>query len=431
MIFKSLKHNSLLDEQIYIKTLPNGLKCYIIPKKGFVQKQAVVCVDYGSADTRFVSGGEERETPAGVAHFIEHKMFDKEDGDAFGGFAKLGGSANAFTNFTNTAYYFNCADHFEDNLKLLLDLVQTPYFTDKNVEKEKGIITQEIRMYRDNPFWTLYMNTLKGLYSSSSVLADIAGTEEDVGAITKETLYDCYEAFYHPRGMALICVGDIDAGGAFEAAAALKPRKANKTERVYAKEPEKITRRETRADMPLSRPMFSIGFKDNDFGGRVADRITSAKVLIDLICGESSDFFNELYGGGAIDGPFAIEYACSSFYGMAMLNSSARDPRAVFDAVISELERVGRRGLDPERLELIRRKHIGRFVRAFDSVEGLATGMVDMFSKNIDFFDIIRSYKTLSADYLEKRLARLYTPDNCTLSAVYPLEAGGQRPEAG
>jgi len=427
---EAVKHNSLLNEEIYIKILPSGLKCYIIPKRSFVQKQAVICVNYGSVDTRFVHGGREHATPAGVAHFIEHKLFDKKDTDIFTEFSRLGGSVNAFTNFVNTAYYFSCTENFANNLNLLLEFTQNPYFTDENVEKEKGIITQEIRMYQDNPFWALYLNTIKGLYSKSPILDDIAGTEDDVNAITKETLLNCYDAFYFPGNMALICTGDVDIDETLSIAGrGVKPNpfngsdntgRPNRVQRVYAEEPDVITRAYTETDMPLARPMFTIGFKDTDFEGSVADRIASARILADYVCGESSGFFNGLYAQGLIDNPFSLEYMCSLFFGTAMLGASAGDPQKVCGAVIAEFERVRGGGLLPERLELIRRKHVGRFVRVFDSVDGVGTGMVDMFSKDIDFFDLLKSYKTMDAEYLEKRLARLYTPDNYTLSVVSP-----------
>src|SRR5690606_13607321 len=204
-------HFPQLDEQLYYEKLDNGLDVYLLPKTGFYKTYATFTTKYGSIDNHFVPLGKEEyvKVPDGIAHFLEHKLFEKEDGDVFQKFSRQGASANAFTSFTRTAYLFSSTSHVEKNLETLLDFVQEPYFTDQTVEKEKGIIAQEIRMYDDNPDWRLYFGMIKNLYEKHPVRIDIAGTVESISAITKDMLYTCYNTFYHPSNMVLFIVGPV------------------------------------------------------------------------------------------------------------------------------------------------------------------------------------------------------------------------------
>src|SRR6476659_11457808 len=217
-----------LQEELYYEKLPNGLNVYILPKKGFNKTFATFTTKYGSVDNHFVPLRKEEFTkvPDGIAHFLEHKLFEKEDGDVFQQFSRQGASANAFTSFTRTAYLFSSTSNVEQNLETLMNFVQEPYFSEKTVEKEKGIIGQEITMYDDNHDWRLYYGVIQNLYENHPVRIDIAGTIESISHINKDLLYECYNTFYHPSNMLLFVVGPVDATKVMEQ---IKENQNNKT----------------------------------------------------------------------------------------------------------------------------------------------------------------------------------------------------------
>ena len=203
--------NRIINEEVISAKLDSGLDVLLIPKKGYIKKYAIFSTKYGSNDNKFIPINENDviQVPEGIAHFLEHKLFEEPEGNIFDEFSKLGTNVNAFTNFNQTSYLFSCTDNFCESLELLIKFVQNPYFTDENVEKEKGIIAQEIKMYEDNPGWRVFFNALKGMYFEHPVKIDIAGTIESIQNIDKETLYKCYNTFYNPKNMVLVTVGEI------------------------------------------------------------------------------------------------------------------------------------------------------------------------------------------------------------------------------
>ncbi len=418
-----LKYNDLLNESMYINKLPNGLNCYIIPKKGYVEKQAIICTNYGSIDVKFEVDGQKIQSPDGIAHFLEHKLFEDEHKCIFDEFVKLGANVNAFTNYTNTAYYFNTIDNFDESLKLLLDFTSTPYFTDENVEKEKGIITQELNMYSDNPFWKVYINLQEAMYLKSPVKKNIAGTVESIKDVNKDMLYSCYNSFYFPNNMALICVGDFDKDAIYNIANEHCKFSENKEiSRIYDDEPIAIKTRYVEEKMSLSRPMFNIGFKDNYFKHNIADTIVSTRILMDIISGGSSDFFNNLYRDGLVDGMISFEYLNSSFYGTAVFSASSENPEKVCILLLDEIEKTKKQGINEERFNQIKNKHMGRFIRGFNNIDSIASTQVDLFSKEIDLFDLMNSYQNINIYSLKERLNELFTNNNYVVSVVLPKE---------
>ena len=418
----NVKYNEKVNERIYFKRLSNGMKCYIIPKQGYVEKQAMLGVNYGSVDYVFSTDGKDYVQPAGVAHFIEHKMFDNKEVNVFERFMDLKASVNAFTNFTSTAYYFSSSDNFYECLKLLLGFVGRPHFTDENVEKEKPIIAQEIEMYEDNPFWVMYFNLLGVLYEENPIRQKIAGSVEGIQEISPEILYQGYNAFYRPENMVLCCVGEVDPERAAEAAencvAIGKPMDA---ERSYGQEPEAVAVRHSEKSMALARPMFQLGFKDTDFDTEYAERVISTKILLDVLFGDSSAFFERIYSEGLIDGPFALEYAASSFYGTAVCSNSANNPREARDSVLCEIDRAKVDGLDEKRFEQIRRKHLGRFIRSLNSIESVSHGQMELAFRGLDLFDILQTYQSVSFAQVCNRLERLFRDDNYATSVIMPF----------
>ena len=262
--------NSKVQEKIYVEKLENGLTVMIIPKKGVQKKYVIWGTNYGSNDSKFVVPGETKETevPKGVAHFLEHKMFEQENGvNSLDALTALGVDANAYTTNDHTAFLFECTENFYPALDELMDYVQHPYFTDQNVEKEKGIIDQEIMMYDDYPDWKVYMNAVQAMYSEFPIRIDTAGTVETVSHIDKEVLYKCYNTFYNPSNMVMVVCGDFEPNALLEE---IKKRlidvKANgEIKRIYPVEPEKIVKDYVEQKMEVSRPLYAIGIKDKPF----------------------------------------------------------------------------------------------------------------------------------------------------------------------
>lgn len=264
-----------LKETLYYEKLPNGLEVYILPKQGFNKTFATFTTKYGSMDNTFVPLGKEEmiRVPDGIAHFLEHKLFEKEDHDAFQLFSKQGASANAFTSFTRTAYLFSCTSNVETNLNTLLNFVQEPYFSEQTVEKEKGIIGQEIQMYQDNPDWRLYFGLIDSLFVKHPIKIDIAGTIESISNITKDLLYECYETFYHPSNMLMFVVGAIDPEKTMDLVRENQAKKDYKNQpeivRSFEEEPEEVNERKMVISMPVQTPKCLVGVKANQLKQKV------------------------------------------------------------------------------------------------------------------------------------------------------------------
>ncbi len=410
-------------EAFTCRVLSNGLTCYIMPKKGYVEKQALLCVRYGSVDRQFQANGQTYTTPAGVAHFLEHKLFEGETVSAFDQFIELGANVNAFTSHTATAYYFSAVNRFEECLSLLLDFVQAPYFTNENVAKEKDIILQEIAMYDDSPFWQLGVQLLEALYHDSPLRQSIAGAAKDIEAIDKTLLYHCYNAFYTPDNMALICAGDVDPDAIMAMAEKHippKPVDQSVVSRLNANEPAHVQAGCAERKMPLSRPMLAVGFKESQFHPQVAKRMADTKILLDLLFGESSTFFNDLYSQGTIDGPFHTEYVGSDTFGWATITCSCDNPKAVHHALLEEIQRVNSQGIDEKRLAQMIRKHTGRFIRGLDSLDVVTTVSGDLVTKGSNLQDLWGAYRQCNSASVTQRLRNFLNPEACAYSAIYP-----------
>ena len=424
---ENLRSNPSIGENLYINRLQNGLTCYIIPKKDYVAQSAMLCVNYGSVDAQFKSGGRDYAPPKGIAHFLEHKLFEDAELNLFDEFIRYGANVNAYTNFQSTAYYFSCNDQFYDNLRLLLRLVTQPHLTDENVHKEKGIITQEISMYDDNPFWRGYVNMQQAMYATCPVRDSIVGDTESINSMTKEDLLQAYDAFYHPKNMALICAGRFAREEVYRIArkAFVGVPKHIDTERVRHKEQPEIVKDHASCNMSLSKPMFSLGFKEN-IKGDLGDTKTSAhkvvvsKVLMDVLAGSSSDLFSEMYRAGMVDTPISLEYVCGRGFGQAVLGAVSAEPEKARERILTEIEKVRSHGVGSTRFEQIRRKHVGRFFRMFNSIDSLCNLQADMFAADgdEDIFGLLDAYNELRAEDLDKRLTELFQDNNHVLSVV-------------
>ncbi|KAA5807270.1 EF-P 5-aminopentanol modification-associated protein YfmH [Thermoanaerobacterium thermosaccharolyticum] len=417
--------NEMIKEKMYHYEHESGLNVYVMPKKGFIKQYAMFATHYGSNDSEFIVPGETEKTlvPDGIAHFLEHKMFEEEEGSIFEEFSKNGASANAYTNFTTTAYLFSSTDNFYDNLKLLLDFVQRPYFTDENVEKEKGIIAQEIRMYDDDPSWRLFFNMLGGLYHLHPVKVDIAGTIESISKIDKDILYKCYRTFYHPSNMVLFAVGDIDINKVLDIVnnSVKTDKRQGEIKRIYPNEPESINKNYVEQKMAVSMPLFNIGFKDNDvgYGGKkLLKKDIVTQICLEILAGRSSDLYEELYNDGLIDSTFDTEYVGEIDHGYSIIGGQSNDPEAVKQAVLDKISKVN--SIDDSDLNRIKRKITGRFLKSFNSVEGISHNFITYYMRGINILDYTTTIEEITHEDVLNRFKTFFNEKNCVLSVIKP-----------
>lgn len=412
-----------IDEVIYTKKLPNGLTVFLMPRQEMEKTYAIFTTDYGSIDQKFVPIGENEmvTVPDGVAHFLEHKLFEKEDGDVFADFGKLGASANAFTSFTQTSYLFTATDHIEENVKVLVDFVQEPYFTEKTVEKEKGIIAQEIKMYDDQPGWQSFMGTIKAMFKNHPVNIDIAGTVDSIMKITKDDLYTCYNTFYHPENMTLFIVGKMEPEKIFKL---IEENQANKSfdkmdeiKREFPEEPEEVAQANLEINMPVSVPKCTVGIKESS---SVLEKEAYLKkellttMLMSHFFSKGGEFYQELYQGEFIDGSFSFETNLEKNFGYTLISTNTQNPEAFAKKVKELLIKTKDMKISVEEVARIKRKRIGQTLRAMNSIESIASNFTNYHKLGINYFEIIPLIESLTADdfnafltdwIAEKRLA--------------------------
>ena len=412
-------------DESYVKAeLPSGLQIYIMEKPQYASSYAIFGTKYGSIDTRFSkNGGEEINVPEGIAHYLEHKLFEGEDGDAFTKYAKTGASANAFTSFDRTCYLFSCSDNFYENLDILLKFVQSPYFTKENVEKEQGIISQEIRMYDDNPGWCVMFNLLKAMYHNHPVRIDIAGTVESIAQIDAELLYKCYETFYNPSNMFICLVGNLDTDKALrQIEKSIIDRMPTQITRGEFDEPESVVKPYVEQRFPINTPMFCLGFKQ-----KIASpyRRLKSKICVDLllqvICGDSSPLYARLMNEGLINDDFSSEYFNGNGYAAIIFEGESSDPERVANEIKAEINRLREDGINRKLFSAVKCGMYGDLVRRFNSVENLAMSLTECAMHDYNLFDEIKMLKAVSYDDVMKRFD-VFDDENAVLSVIKPLE---------
>ena len=413
-----------LGETLYSATLPNGLRLRVIPKKGFRSRYAVFAANYGGCHRRFSVDGQRRDTPAGVAHFLEHKMFDLPEGDrTLDRLTANGADPNAFTSEDMTCYYFQCTEHFEENLRLLLHLVSTPYFTEETVRKEQGIIGQEIRMSEDSPDSAVFDGLLRQLYARHPIRDRILGTEESIGEITAQTLYDCHKVFYAPCNMCLCVEGDVDPEEIERIAREELPEERGSAPEADFGEEESLLplERLRRREMDVSAPQFLIGAKLRPTGKgteALRQQLVSALSLRQLL-GASSDFYNRLYAQGLLNRDFDAEVAYGVGIATLFVGGESSDPEGVLRAVEEELARVQREGLDPVRFERAKRASFGARLRGLEDFESvclsLAEGVFDEFCA-LDATDLLQDVSIAACEDFLRELS----PERLAISIIEP-----------
>ena len=413
--------DNLIKEKVYIEKLENGMTLMCIPKKKALKKYMICGVNYGSIDYKFKVDDETIEVPEGVAHYLEHKMFEQENGrNSLDVLSSLGVNANAYTTNDHTAYLFECTDNFDEALNELLDYVQNPYFTDENVEKEKGIIRQEIQMYEDEPDWKLYMNAMRALYKNHPIRIDIAGTVDSILKIDKDILYKCYDNFYVPENMAIVVAGDFNPDEIFDnIKSKLKDsKKVMKAKKIEEIEPEEINTEKIEDKMDISTPMFIIGFKDKNDGKERVKRHLAIEILLELAVGSSSELYKELYEKGLIYSEFSTSYEFSRNFAHCLIQGQAKDLDTVIAKITEKIDKMIEEGINEEEFERIRRKIYGLYVRDFDSVQNVATTFITNYFKDINPFEYIEEYLTISKEYVEGVGKEIFAKKNMILSII-------------
>lgn len=425
--------NDIIKEELYFETLENGLRVYFMPKRGFVKKYAILATDFGSNDLEFVPKGEcdRIRVHEGIAHFLEHKMFEQPDGgNAFDLFSKYGASANAFTNFNMTAYLFSATENFNECLTHLIDYVQTPYYTEENVEKEKGIIAQEIKMYDDDPSWQVYFNALKAMYQKHNVRIDIAGDVDSIYKITPDELYKCYNTFYNPSNMILFVIGDLDENEVMNVI-----KKANhsdidkiegKIQRFPNEEPKEIAQKEIVEKYQVSMPMFNIAYKDEDVnlrGKELLKKEVVSDILCDMIFKTGSELNEDMYMKGMVNDSFYGGFYSEVEYAFTLISGEGKDPHKVKDTITEYLERYKKEGLSRVGFERAKKKKIGEFLKYMDSMEFIANNFISYAFKDVNILDYLEVLKEVEFEDVENRLRTHFKEENCVISIVEPIEA--------
>ncbi len=423
-IIESLK----IKEKAYIEKLENGMTIIIVPKKNTKKKYIIWGTHFGSIDNRFImpQTGEEVFIPDGVAHFLEHKMFEQPNGtNSLDTLMALGIDANAYTTNDHTAYLFECTDNFYEGLDELMDYVQHPYFTDENVEKEKGIIGQEINMYDDDPSWQLYMNALDCLYKENPIKIDIAGSIESISKITPDVLYKCYNTFYNPSNMTMVICGDFEPEQILQEIKNRLLPKENQGEikRIYPPKENEKNKSEKVSKMEVSTPMFMIGYKDTQNNKEnIIQKHIAIEILLNMIIGKSSNLYQQLYENGTLLSQPDLDYEFTDQYAHILISGFSKDPKLVKQKIDETIQKMQENGLDDEHFNRIKKKIYGDYVVEYNSVADISRMFLADSMKGINSFDYIEEFETVSKEYAEAVLKDIFKEENEAISIIEPNE---------
>ena len=416
--------NLKVKEKLYTEKLENGLTIMIIPKKGISKKYAIWGTNFGSLDNTFISPDQEGITniPDGVAHFLEHKLFEQENGtNSLDVLSALGVEANAYTTNDHTAYLFEATDHFYEALDELMNYVQNPYFTDANVEKEKGIIAQEINMYEDDPEWQVYMNAMKLMYKENAMKIDIAGSVESISGITKEILYQAYHTFYCLSNMVFVVCGDFEPEQMIEEIKKriTKTQKQGEIKRIYPTEPKEIVAKEKMVTMEVNNPIFAIGFKDTlEEKQDWVKKHIAMEIILYLLLGKSSELYQELYQEGNLMSQPDLSYEFSKQYAHVLISGKSQDPQAVVEGIKKKIEQFQKEGLEEKKFLRVKKKIYGDYVTEYNEVANIARMFLADSMKGINSFDYLEKYDCVTVEYANQVLKETLKLENMVVSIV-------------
>ncbi|MBE6948309.1 MAG: insulinase family protein [Ruminococcaceae bacterium] len=417
-----LNEYTRIGERVYFERLENGLGFFYVQKLSFHQTYAMFATNYGGADRRFRLNGEWIDTPAGVAHFLEHKMFDMPDGNALTDLSMNGANPNAFTSTSMTAYHFECTDRFWENLEILLRFVSTPYFTPESVEKEQGIIGQEIRMTEDDPEYSLYYGLMKLLYKYNPARDSVAGTVESISEITAETLENCFKVFYNPNNMVLCVVGDQDPERVIETAKNILTKyRGIVPERDYGKkESLKPTKQYSERIMEVGMPMFMMGAKDGAAlkGNDYLKRELTAELALELLAGKSSPLYSKLYSDGLINASFSADYESVAGQSFVVIGGESRDPKKAYAEISLAAARMGMEGVDEKAFNRQKKAAIGKKLRSLNDFDSIAYSTARGYFMGYDPFNSLEILETITADEVTAFISGVFAPERLALSVV-------------
>lgn len=413
-----------LGERVYEARLSSGLLVRVVAKPGFAKTYSFLAVDYGSIDSAFAVDGVEIHCPQGVAHYLEHKMFDMPGENAMQQFSRYGGSPNAFTSYDITAYYVECTDHVEENLQILLDMVNTPHFTEESVEKERGIIAQEIRMYEDSADSQVFERLFAAVFSHHPIRNPIAGTVESIDAITAKTLYDCFNTFYTPGNEVLCVVGDVNPEAIFRLAEdRVAARTAGEVSRRYG--PAEEMRPQTplvETRMEVSMPTFVLGFQTEApaFGPESMEQEIIGELAAESLVGESAPLYTRLYEENLIDADFSCGYEGLKGVSLMTAGGDSRDPQAVQEAILEEAQRIAREGIDDALFQRLKRSALGRRIRGLDSFESICYRQCAYHFEGVEYFSFPEAFEKITKDQIEAFLRRTICRERSAMSIIWP-----------
>ena len=421
--------NLKVKEKLYIEKLDNGLTVMIIPKSGIQKKYIIWGTNYGSNDSKFIVPGEKEETevPMGVAHFLEHKLFEQENGtNSLDTLTALGVNANAYTTNDHTAYLYECTDNFYEAMDEFMDYVQHPYFTDENVEKEKGIIGQEINMYADYPEWRVYLNAMEAMYHNNPVKLDIAGTIESISKIDKEILYKCYNTFYNPSNMALVICGDFKPEEIIEEVKKrlIETKSNGEIKRIYPEEPRGIVKEKIEQKLEVSQPLYAIGIKDSrencntENKNEIVKKHISIEILLNLLIGRSSELYKNLYNEGIIYEQPSLDYEFSKTYAHVIITGQSTNPEVLYERFKKQVEKFKINGINEKDFNRMKKMIYGGYVKEFNDVVDEARMFLSDYFKGIISFDYIEEIEGINVEYLKQVLDNVFKEDKMVLSIV-------------
>ena len=419
---EKLIKNDLLNEQYYEIDHESGLKIFVMEKPDYSGAFAMFGTKYGSVDTCFRIKGQDSyvSVPEGIAHFLEHKLFESEELDAFQRFNETGANANAFTSFDRTCYIFQCAGNFDKNLEILLDFVKHPYFTEETVQKEQGIIGQEIRMYQDNPDWQVLFNLLRGLYHNNPVRIDIAGTVESIAHINAELLYSCYNTFYNLSNMALAVAGNVTKDQVIEIAdRILRKEEPVYFEQIVPEEPESVSQNYIEEDLGVDIKKFAIGFKET-----LTDILPTPKhtlvvnLAMEVIAGKMSALYSRLMDEGLINTSFGKEYFTGRGFACSIFSGESNAPDKVRDEIIAEIKGLKDNGISDDDFDVALKKLYGAHIFGYNDVDDLAGNLIDAYFGGYGLFDTVKVYKEVKKEDVERAIAESFNTENCCLSVI-------------
>ncbi|UXV43373.1 EF-P 5-aminopentanol modification-associated protein YfmH [Staphylococcus simulans] len=392
------RYYELIDETVYEAQMDNGLKVFIIPKPGFQKTFVTYTTQFGSLDSKFKPLGSDEfvTVPDGVAHFLEHKLFEKEEGDLFTDFAEDNAQVNAFTSFDRTSYLFSATSNVESNILRLMNMVETPYFTEATVEKEKGIIAEEIKMYQEQPGYKLMFNTLRAMYKQHPVKVDIAGSVESIYEITKDDLYLCYETFYHPSNMVMFVVGNVDPERIHDLVRDYEAKRELTAQpeivRDSLEEPEAVQQTKVVEEMNIQIPRLMLGFKNvpQQASKEVfMKRDIEMTFFFEMVLGEETDFYQNLLNEGLIDDTFGYQFVLEPSYSFSLITSSTPDPDKLKSLLLDELKAKVGNLEDEEAFELLKKQFIGEFISSLNSPEYIANQYTKLYFEGVSLFNML------------------------------------------